>query len=253
MITFISCAKTMTNSAAVEVPFSTLPHFSDEARHIAAEMMNYSAEELGNMLGIKSKLAAENYLRFQDFLSKDCTSLPSLLAYTGIVFKRINPKDFTDSEWEFAQKHLLISSFVFGLLRPLDLIKCYRMEGSVRLPDKNNITLFNYWKPLLTDYFIQTIKRQGNVLFNLASAEMKSLFEWERVEQETEVFTPEFLVNKNGKPKSVTIYAKMCRGEMTRFILKHRIEDPEQLKAFEWEGFAFDKTLSKERHPVFVL
>ena len=39
------------------------------------------------------------------------------------------------------------------------------------------------------------------------------------------------MVYKNGKPTTVVIYAKMCRGEMTRFILKNRIEDIESLKS----------------------
>ena len=38
--------------------------------------------------------------------------------------------------------------------------------------------MFDYWKPLLTDYFIEEIKNCGGVLINLASAEMKDLFDW---------------------------------------------------------------------------
>ena len=43
--------------------------------------------------------------------------------------------------------------------------------------------MFDYWKPLLTDYFIEEIKNCGGVLINLASAEMKDLFDWKRVEE----------------------------------------------------------------------
>lgn len=65
--------------------------------------------------------------------------------------------------------------------------------------------------------------------------------------------TPEFMVYKNGKPTTVVIYAKMCRGEMTRFILKNRIEDIESLKSFEWEGFTFDEALSQDNRLIFTL
>ena len=101
---------------------------------------------------------------------------PALLAYTGIVFKRLNPKDFTEEDWKYAQQHLFITSFLYGLLRPLDLIKNYRLEGDVRMPEHGDITMFEYWRPLLTEYFITEIKKQGNLLINLASAEMKDLF-----------------------------------------------------------------------------
>ena len=112
--------------------------------------------------------------------------------------------------------------------------------------------MFDYWKPLLTDVFIEEIKRQGGVLLNLASAEMKDLFDWKRVEREVQVITPEFQVWKGEKLSTVVIYAKMCRGEMTRFFIKERITHPEQLKSFEWEGFAFDEVRSTDNHWWFI-
>lgn len=38
----------------------------------------------------------------------------------------------------------------------------------------------------------------------------------------------------------------MCRGEMTRFIVKNRLECPEELKSFSWEGFVWDEIRSTE-------
>ena len=101
------------------------------------------------------------------------------------------------------QEQRRITAFLYGLLRPLDGIKPYRLEGDVRLPEKGGISMFDYWKPLLTDYFIEEIKNCGGVLINLASAEMKDLFDWKRVEQEVRVITPEFQVWKAG-PVSYT-------------------------------------------------
>ena len=86
--------------------------------------------------------------------------------------------------------------------------------------------MFDYWKPILTDTFIKEIKAKGGILINLASGEMKDLFDWKRVEQEVQVITPEFQVWKKGKLTTVVVYAKMCRGELTRFIIKNRIENP---------------------------
>ena len=92
-----------------------------------------------------------------------------------------------------------------------------RLEGDVRLAANGGITMFDYWKPLLTDVFIDDIRRQGGVLVNLASSEMKDLFDWKRVESEVRVVTPDFQVWKDGRLKTVVVYAKMCRGEMTRY------------------------------------
>ena len=58
-----------------------------------------------------------------------------MLAYTGIVFKRLNPKDFSAEDFGYAQEHLRLTSFCYGLLRPLDVIRAYRLEGDVVLPE----------------------------------------------------------------------------------------------------------------------
>lgn len=254
MLTYISCAKTMTAKTKVTTSVPTShPSFEKQAEGHALELSSLSAEELGQLLHVNSKLAAENVLRYQDFFSATNKPLPAILSYTGMVFKRINAADFTEEDFKFAQDHLLITSFLYGLLRPMDLIKNYRLEGNVKLGNGGGETMFNYWKPVLTDFFIRTIQRQGGILVNLASEEMKNLVDWKRVCSEVRVVTPEFYTIKNGKLAAVTVYAKMCRGEMTRHIIKNRIEQPEELKGFEWEGFTFDPNRSTESDYYFVL
>lgn len=253
MLTFISCAKTMAARTAVKVPLMTVPQFGAEAVQNALDMGQFSAAELERLLRVNSKLAAENYLRYQDFFSEANVAMPALCAYMGAVFKRILPKEFSEDDFLFAQEHLRITSFLYGLLRPLDGIKPYRLEGDVRLPEREGRTMFEFWRPLLTDCFIEEIQCRGGVLINLASGEMKDLFDWKRVEASVRIVTPEFQVMKGGQLKTIVIYAKMCRGEMVRYIIKNRIENPDDLKAFTWEGFAFDEERATEGHLQFTL
>ena len=135
MLAFISCAKTMASRSTLQVPQMTNPRFTDEALRHALSLARYSASELGGMLRVNAKIAAENYIRYQDFCSEDNLLVPAIGAYTGAVFKRIAPKDFTPDDFLFAQEHLRITSFLYGLLRPLDGIRPYRLEGDVRLPE----------------------------------------------------------------------------------------------------------------------
>lgn len=253
MLTFISCAKTMAARCALNVPAVSEPRFAGEALRTALELSQYPAAELESLLRVNAKIAAENRLRYHDFCSEDNRPMPAIGAYTGVVFKRIAPADFTTDDFLFAQEHLRITSFLYGLLRPLDGIRPYRLEGDVRLAANGGITMFDYWKPLLTDVFIDDIRRQGGVLVNLASSEMKDLFDWKRVESEVRVVTPDFQVWKDGRLKTVVVYAKMCRGEMTRYLLKNRIDSPDGLRAFEWEGFAFDEERSTPDRWLFTM
>lgn len=253
MLILISCAKTMASRCTLAVPRITVPEFDTQAVRNALELSQYSSSELENLLRVNPKIAAENRLRFHDFCSEQNRPMPAIGAYTGAVFKRIRPEDFTADDFLYAQDHLRITSFLYGLLRPLDGIKPYRLEGDVRLSENGGVSMFDYWKPLLTDCFIEDIKSCGGVLVNLASAEMKGLFDWRRVEQEVRVISPEFQVRKDGQLKTIVIYAKMCRGEMVRFILKNRIERVEDLRGFTWEDFVLDEQLSTDSRLQFTL
>ncbi|MEG0463716.1 peroxide stress protein YaaA [Bacteroides sp.] len=252
MLILLSCAKTMASSYRAHSSFVSTPLFEKEASEIAFQMSQYTVDELERLLRVNSKIAVENYRRYQAFHAEDTCELPAVFAYTGIVFKRLAPTDFTDDDFQYAQDHLRLTSFCYGLLRPMDVIRPYRLEGDVRLPEPGNETMFAYWKEKLTDLFIEEIKAVGGVLCYLASDEMHDLFDWKRVEREVKVITPEFRVWKNGKLATVVVYTKMSRGEMARFILKERIEDVELLKQFAWEGFEFDESLSDEKKFVFV-
>lgn len=252
MLILLSCAKTMSGTSKVKTPFTTTPRYQQEASEIALQMAQCTIEQLERLLHVNPKIAVENYKRYQTFHAESTLSLPAMLAYTGIVFKRLNPKDFSQEDLSYAQDRLRLTSFCYGLLRPLDLIRPYRLEGDVILPEPGNQTIFSYWKSRLTDTFIQDIKQAGGILCNLASDEMKGLFDWKRVESEVRVITPEFRVWKNGKPNTIVIYTKMSRGEMAHFILKNKIEEPEKLKSFSWEGFEFNESLSDEQRYVFI-
>ena len=238
MLVLLSCAKTMSETSKVKVPLKTIPRFQKEAAGVALQMSQFSVDELERLLRVNAKIAVENYKRYQAFHAEGTPEL--------------NAKDFSKVEFEYAQEHLRLTSFCYGLLRPLDVIRSYRLEGDVVLPELGNQTMFAYWQSRLTDVFIEDIKKAGGILCNLASDEMKSLFDWKRVEKEVHVITPEFQVWKNGKLASIVIYIKMSRGEMTRFILKNRIENPEDLKSFSWEGFEFNESLSNEKKFVFT-
>ena len=134
MLILLSCAKTMSDVSKTKTPLTTFPGFRKEAAEVALQMSQFSVEELERLLKVNPKIAVENYRRYQAFHSEGTRELPALLAYTGIVFKRVHPQDFSEEDFCYAQDHLRLTSFCYGLLRPLDMIRPYRLEGDVRLP-----------------------------------------------------------------------------------------------------------------------
>ncbi|MEY8610738.1 peroxide stress protein YaaA [Parabacteroides segnis] len=252
MLIILTSAKTMTGTSKIKAPAGTMPRFAQEANEIALNMAQFSTDDLKKILKLNPKLALENYNRFQEFHTAEVHSLQALLAYTGVVFKNINPKDFTEDDFLYANDHLRIASICYGLLRPLDLIKPYRMEYEVKLPELGEGNMYNYWRPRQTELLIDEVKKSDNILINLASQEIQGAYDWKKVGSTVRIITPEFKVWKDGKAQTIVIYMKMTRGQMTRYILKNRITDPEALKNFSWEGFTYDESLSNGDNWVFL-
>ena len=243
----------MAESTPTQTPYTTVPLYDAQAAQLAGEMATLSTEELAKLLRVNRQLAAANQLRYRRFHDDQQTAIPALLAYTGIVFKRIDPARFTAQDFEYAQEHLNITSFLYGLLRPLDAIRRYRLEGDAVLPGHDDQTMFGYWQGRLTEAFLEKIHADDGILVNLASSEMKRLFDWKRIRREARIITPEFRIREGDRLKTIVVYTKMCRGEMTRHLIRNRIADPEMLKEFEWEGFRFDAALSRGDDWTFTM
>lgn len=252
MLVLLSPAKTMTGKSKIEVPAVTEPLFADEATRIAREMVGYSVDELAAMLGVSCSLALQTWERYNAFLSPETPAVPSLLAYTGIVFRYLSPADFSAADFSYAQDHLRIASACYGLTRALDGIKPYRMEYTVELPS-TGCPLDAYWRPRITDRLIADVQAAGGILVNLASREIQQSLDWARLNREVRVVTPEFKVSKGDTLKTIVVYAKMMRGAMTRFILKNRLTTPQELEAFSAEGFHFSPRHSMPDNPLFIV
>ncbi|MBM6992872.1 MAG: YaaA family protein [Prevotella sp.] len=220
------------------VPMVSVPRFEAEAVRMAEELSRWSTEEIAKEMGCSVQIAAENRLRYGSFMSEE-EKLPAVLAYYGQAYKYLKAAEMTAGDLRFAQKHLLITSFLYGLLRPLDRIHPYRMEGKVCLEATGDRTMFEFWKERLTDVLIEEVKKDDGVLVHLATEEMEHLFDWKRVKEEVKVVQPVFVADQGGRMKVVAVHAKSCRGAMTRMIIKERMKTVKGLWGFEMDGYEY--------------
>lgn len=248
----LASAKTMNSAApAVWKGSTTAPLFGKEAQRLAHDMGKYEADELADILSCSQAIAAQNKVRFRQF-SERGNGIPALYAYHGQAYKHLKAETFSDEDVHFAQQHLWISSFLYGLLRPTDEIKPYRLEGHVELPATDGKDLFHFWKERLTDVFIKHIKADDGILLHLATEEFQHLFDWARIKREVRIIQPLFYIHKQGKYKIQAVWAKTCRGAMTRFAIQHRLTDPTLLQAFDYEGFCYHPDMGDADFPHFV-
>lgn len=251
MLIILSPAKTMDMTTAPSLPATTSPIFNADAELLAQKMKQYSADDLARLLKISPVLAQTNYVRYQQFGDSHTPCKPALFAYDGSVFKAIAPADFTAADLQYAQDRIRIISTLYGLVRPLDTIKAYRIAYALRI-DGIMGNLYNYWIDKLTDPLIQDTQKVGGILVNLASIDIQAALNMTELRDEITVITPEFKEMRHGKYETVRTYSKIARGAMTRFIIKERIETPETLTAFEWKGYQFNALLSDEKNYIYT-
>ena len=207
----------------------SLPRFQKEAGDFARDMAQYSVETIADMLGCSRQIAAQNRLRYMNFFG-DTPKLPAILAYHGQAYKHLKADTLNVDDLNYSQEKLWITSFLYGLLRPLDAILPYRMEGNVELPSGEGQNMFAFWKSRLTDILIDAVKADGGTL----------------------VHQPLFYIRKGSELKIQAVWAKTCRGAMTRFIIENCIDKPEDLCAFGYEGFTYEPKLGEADFPHFV-
>lgn len=242
-------AKIMYNK--VEVSPWTTPLFQSTADRLAMEMALCDVETLARQLDCSRKLAAENWQRYQNFFS--APKMPALLSYNGQAYKHLKANTLNREALEYGQRHVWITCFLYGLLRPMDGIVPYRMEHCVTLEATGEKPVNQFWKDKLTDALIDSVKADDGILIHLSTEEYEHLFDWNRVCREVKVIHPLFYVRqKDGSLKMQAVWAKSCRGAMVRFMLQNQLLVPEDLHAFSHEGFEYNPRLGEECYPHFI-
>ena len=253
MLIVVSPAKSLYDRCPVQFePFSQVD-FLSEAEKVVSVLKKKKPTQLAGLMGISPKLAELNYQRFQAWTPPFTpeNSWQAVLMFNGDVYQGLKAETFTASEFETAQQQLRILSGVYGLLKPLDLIQPYRLEMGTNVSVARKKNLYEFWKTRITAKLNQEFSETGKkVLVNLASNEYFSAIDTKKLK--ARIITPAFKEHKNGQYQMVSFFAKRARGLMSRFIIQNQISDPEEMKAFDMEGYYFNNELSNGDSWVFT-
>lgn len=227
-----------------ELPLS-VPRFQRVAQSIAEELSIKSGECLSELFSCSPEIGEQNKSRFEIFGTDEAEIIPALFAYFGQAYKYLKADQFTLDDILWANEHLWISTCMYGLLRPLDGINHYRMESGFPLRATSGLKVEDFWKPLLTDLLIESVKADDGILVYLDTMEFRRLFDWKKVEKEIPVIIePTFHNCIDGIFSMPSVWTKTGRGAMARYIIQNRITDIEGLRAFEYEGYKYNPTMS---------
>lgn len=248
MIAIISPAKNMRNLKIDNINPQIIGkerYFTKETDEIIRVLKDLTPWDIQSLMKVNEKIALQSYAYFQDFNFND-KGVCGLLAYDGLVFKNIKAEDFTKEDFDYANKHIRILDAFYGMVNPLDDILPYRLEMQYPIKIQGN-NLYKFWD----DKIYNKLYSEDNVIVNLASEEYAKTVR--RFLNEEDIFIDiDFKVNKDGKLKTLATLAKMARGQMVKYIIENKIDNPEDLKNFTFNSFKFCSNLSTPRKFVFI-
>jgi cytoplasmic iron level regulating protein YaaA (DUF328/UPF0246 family) len=253
MLTVISPAKTLDFESSPHTKKTSQPLFLERSAELVDTMKQQSPKNLSKLMGISPKLAELNADRFHSWHTPFTpeNAKQALLAFRGDVYLGLAAEEFAERDFTFAQKHLRILSGLYGVLKPLDLIQPYRLEMGTKIKNPGGKDLYEYWDSTLTSAISEELDGHRNkTLINLASNEYFKVVKPNLLPGK--LITPVFKDYKNGTYKILSFFAKKARGSMASFIIRNRITKPEDIKAFDVDGYLYNEDLSTEDNWVFT-
>lgn len=214
---------------------------SQKMRHVLSALKDLSVLNIMQLMKVSEKLAKLNYDRFQNF--ETLPEKQAIYAYNGDVYNNIDIDTFDSNSVDFSQKHLRILSALYGALKPLDMIKAYRLEMSCKLSPIAPRCMNDFWKNHITSGINDELKSHKNkFLINIASNEYSSSIDTKVLY--TPMINIHFRETRENILKNIAINSKKARGVLVGYIIKNQLDHPEDIKSFSKLDYKFNKRLS---------
>ncbi|GGC11106.1 peroxide stress protein YaaA [Pseudoduganella buxea] len=250
MLIVLSPAKSLDLETPSPTRHATEPAFLDHSEQLIAQLRGFSPAQLSELMDLSDALSALNVGRYASWTKTLDEARQAVMTFNGDVYDGLSARTMAPPALDYTQSRVRILSGLYGLLRPLDLIHPHRLEMGTRLKNPRGKDLYAFWGDLITEALNGAVAEQGaRHLVNCASEEyFKSV---RRAKLAVPVITPVFEEWKNGKYKIISFYAKRARGLLARYAADHGIVEPEQLKAFDVDGYGYDAQASNDTTWVF--
>ena len=225
----VSPAKTM----RIRVEACTTPYFIDKAMEIRGFLRGLDRESLSKIWKCNDKLIDQNIKLLENDARFNLTR--AIYAYDGLQFKNLEVESLGSSAIDFLNEHLYILSAVYGALRPMDGVIPYRLEMQAMVNYNGFKTMYDYWGSTIYDY----ITRDDNIIINLASKEYSdSIIPY--INGDVKLINISFGSLKDNRLIIKSTESKILRGRFLRFIAENKINNVEDLKGFNYDGFSYN-------------
>ncbi len=252
MLFLLSPAKSLDYETPLAEQPHTAPLFVKQSKALIDILRTRSPHQVAELMDLSDKLAALNVARYQAWSSRATqkNARQAALAFDGDVYGGLDARSLQPDALAWAQDHVCILSGLYGVLRPLDLMQPYRLEMGTALANSEGRDLYQFWAPHIAKYLNQRLRADASpVVVNLASQEYFRAVDVRSLK--ARVVECVFQEGKDGQYKIISFLAKRARGLMARYAIEHELVQPDQLRAFDTEGYRWDKSASTAEKLVF--
>lgn len=235
----------------VSEPTST-PVFQKEAETIVNVLKDYSVHELSEKFQISQEAASEAYEEYQHYDDPEYPRKPAIFAFDDLLFRSIKPSFFTPADYHYAQQNTRIVSSLYGLLRPMDLIKECRTSFSLKLSKLNSGDLCSVWRPLIKKQLEKDARKMGGEILYLAGDESMNMTGIASLSTKFRVIVARFKDWKDNKWKEFREFEDPAMAALSNWIIKNKIQNIADIKNWRWKGYRFNSEESDELHWCFT-
>jgi len=157
-----------------KIEFTESP-FKDKTNILIDILKQKSIEEIESIMKLKADLLAKTYKDIQNY--DRLKSIPAISMYYGVSFKELELEAYSEKSLKYLKDKLFILSALYGLSKPFDLLKKYRLDMTMSIVDKG---LYNFWKKEINEYISKSLAKD-EVLLNLASGEFSKLIDTKKI------------------------------------------------------------------------
>jgi UPF0246 protein NGK_0633 len=252
MFFVLSPAKNLNEKDPAPVKEFTQPDLLAEAEILMCQLRELAPQQIAELMHVSDKIAllnAERNAEWHTPFTPD-NAKQAVFMFNGDVYEGIAADTLKPEQIQYLQQHVRLLSGLYGILRPLDLMQPYRLEMGTALANPRGKNLYEFWGDIITERLNNTLQcAEDNIVINLASQEYFKAVHPQKLN--ARIITPVFQDEKDGKYKIISFYAKRARGLMVRYAAQNAIENAEQLKNFDLDGYQYNAAASNENEWIF--
>ena len=215
----------------------------EESQAVLDSLAHYSASELENFYKVSAEKAEEEYAHIQALKDQRAKHYPALKLFDGLMYRHIKRDGLTEAEQAYLEKHLMITSALYGVIPAFEPIAPHRLDFLMKLKVAGK-SLKNHWQAA----YEESMKDQ-ELIFSLLSSEFETVFPKEIREK---MVTFKFMEERDGKLKIHSTISKKARGAFLTALMENQVTSVEEIKKLSFAGFNYREDLSSDKELAFV-